>query len=428
MNFKIGIVGGGAAGMIAAWAASNSSPDSSVSLFEKNNSLGAKVVISGGGRCNLTTGIERVSDVLKNYPRGARFLKHSVYSFDPVMVRNFFEDLGVPTKCEADFRVFPVSNDGKDVVSAFESFFAKSSVKVNLGSGVADVKLVNSNEGGQRFELIDKFGESLGVFDKLILTTGGQAYRHTGSTGDGYYFAEKFGHSVTKLGPSLNSFILDESWLCELSGVSLKNVTLSAKNSEQKKCSKSGPILITHKGISGPCVFALSADLSFTEFDKNKPLVVRVDFLSTYSLADMVLAFEEFLQNSPKKFVKHFLYEFFPKSLAEALALRFGVDINAPVDSLSSKSVKLFFERVKNCDLSLVGRGKGDEFVTAGGVCRNEIDPKTMQSRLVNGLFFAGEIVDVDGVTGGFNLQASWATGKLAGESAVMDLDSEMLI
>lgn len=408
---RVAIIGGGAAGMMAAWSLSQNHPEAEIVLFEKNKGLGAKVIISGGGRCNLTTGIEDVSVVLKKYPRGSRFLKHAMYAMDPKMVRQFFEDLGVATKCEPDMRVFPVSDDGADVVAAFENYFDSMDVDVDVKLATQIIKV---EKVGSEF-LLYKKNDQVGKFDKLIITTGGQAYRHTGSTGDGYSFAESLGHSVTRLGPSLNSFVIDDSLLKDLSGVSLKNVVLKACCAEKKKHIENGPILITHKGLTGPVVFAMSANLSFCEFDADKPWSLFVDFVCDYSLSELEQEYLKFLANSPKKFFKHFLHQFLPRSIGEYLAVKFEFDLNLPLDALSKKSVLIFLEKIKNSELKLIARGKGDEFVTAGGVDRKEIDSKTMQSKLTTGLYFAGEIMDVDGVTGGFNLQASWAAGNLAG-------------
>ena len=412
---KVAIVGGGAAGMMAAYSVAKNNSGAEVHLFEKNKNLGAKVIISGGGRCNLTTGITDVVQVLKNYPRGPRFLKPAIFNFPPSDVREFFEDLGVPTKCEDDNRVFPVSNNGYDVVAAFERFFDNSNVHVHLNTQIAEVSLNKKNKQDSEFELKIKSNNISEFFDKLILTTGGQAYRHTGSSGDGYAFAEACGHSVTDLGPSLNSFIVDDPKLSELSGVSLKQVSLKARDVNNKKHECSGPVLITHKGLTGPVVFAMSAQLSFTEFSLDCPRPLFVDLLPEFSINELSNRFDNYFVLNPKKFFKHFLYDFLPKSLVDYLAHNIDINIDAPCDSLSKKTVHKFLEYTKNLELKLIGRGKGDEFVTAGGVLRSEIDSKSMQSKIVPGLYFAGEIIDVDGITGGFNLQASWATGMLAG-------------
>ena len=407
---RVGIIGGGAAGMMAAWSVSQNHPDAQVVLFEKNKGLGAKVIISGGGRCNLTTGIEQVSAVLKKYPRGSRFLKHALFSMPPLQVRQFFEELGVPTKCEDDLRVFPVSNDGADVVRAFERYFDSVAISVELGTQIVKVEKV---EG--KFCLYKK-NDQKEVFDKLIITTGGQAYRHTGSTGDGYAFAEALGHTVTDLGPSLNSFVLRESFLAAVSGLSFKQVSLTAKCKDGLKHKIDGPILFTHKGMTGPAVFALSAMLAFSEISSERASSLKVDLLSSYSLSDLNQQWQDFLKQSPKKYFKHFLYLLLPKSLVDLLNVEYDLKCDYPADSLNIKTVGLILEKLKNLQLNITGRGKGDEFVTAGGVNRQEIDSKTMQSKITDGLYFAGEIMDVDGVTGGFNLQASWACGALAGK------------
>jgi predicted Rossmann fold flavoprotein len=406
---RVAIIGGGAAGMMAAWSVSQNHPNANIVLFEKNKNLGAKVIISGGGRCNLTTGIEQVSDVLKNYPRGSRFLKHAIYSMPPAQVRDFFENLGVATKCEKDLRVFPVSNNGHDVVDAFVDYFNTTNVVVSLGTQIVNV---DHFDGGFR---VYKKNDQVECFDKLIITTGGQAYRHTGSSGDGYAFAESLGHTITELGPSLNSFILMEKFFANVSGLSFKNVKLTAKCKDNKKHQISGPILFTHKGLTGPAVFAMSALLAFSHISDDKPLILKLDLLPELSLKDLMSHWNQFLISSPKKYFKHFLYNYVPKSMIELLDNQYNLKMNMPANSLNVKTVNLILEQCKNLHVHITGRGKGDEFVTAGGVCRSDINSKTMQSKITSGLYFAGEIIDVDGVTGGFNLQASWACGNLAG-------------
>jgi predicted Rossmann fold flavoprotein len=406
MTHTIGIIGGGAAGMMAAMMAKLENPTASVTLFDKNFGLGSKVIISGGGRCNLTTGYTDIEEMLKNYPRGSKFLKNAMYAFGPAEVYEWFESQGVPLKIEKDMRVFPVSNDGKDIVGVFEQFFSTEDVDARLEIDIKKVLKV-----GEKFILTDSLGEEF-EFDKLIVTTGGQAYRHTGSTGDGYDFAESLGHTITELGPSLNSFTLKKQW--GLAGVSLANVTMKTTLKDGKKVSYSGPFVWTHKGISGPVVFAMSAYSTFEECTKENPIRLSVDFVPTLSLPELEKHAFDFIKANPKKPFFSIFHEFMPKSVLFALL----EDAKKPCNETSHSVIRKAVEKLKNFPLRVIGRGEGSEFVTAGGVDTAEINPKTMESRICPGLYFAGEVMNIDGFTGGYNLQASWATGRLAGISA----------
>lgn len=407
---RIGIIGGGAAGMMAA-AAALEAEDAEIHLFEKNTHLGAKVIISGGGRCNVTTGLRDLGEVLKRYPRGARFIRTAMYAFPPDAVYAWFEQHGVPLKTEKDLRVFPRSDDGHDVVDAFEKLFAQSKrVHVHLKTGAHEV----THKAG-KFHLTTKDGQEF-VLDSLVLTTGGQAYRQTGSTGDGYTFAEAFGHSITPLGPSLNAFVLQEEWPKRLSGVSFQKAILSV--AKPKAFSYAAPILLTHKGTSGPAVFAISAHTAFERFATEQPLPISLDVLPSFAEQELTDLLLKAKKDDAKKQLVTVLAQLVPRSFAlEALQ-----ELKQPADHILAETPDSFLRRLaqwlKHVPLHVIGRSAGEEFVTAGGVNTAEVDPKTMESRKTPGLFFAGEILDVDGYTGGFNLQASWATGRLAGKGA----------
>mgnify|MGYP003949406315 CR=1 FL=1 len=409
---KIGIIGMGAAGMMAASQILESDFAGELLLFEKNSKIGNKVLISGGGRCNVTTGIHDLGEVLKKYPRGAKFLRYAFHEFGPESVYNWFEDHGVKLKTESDLRVFPASDDGHDVVGVFENIFLNNqNCSLLLNSNVIEV--IKVDEG---FEVNCKDGSTY-VLDKLILTTGGQAFRHTGSTGDGYSFAEKLGHSITKLGPSLNSFILKEDWVKELAGVSHKHVVFKA-SLEGKRIAFEGPCIWTHKGKSGPAIFAMSSLLAFAEFSKDSPFDLFIDLypqMDQESLKNEILKFKDI---NYKKLFKNAFTGIIPKRMVEVFFNTLGISLDVLCSEIKNKEIFRLIETIKNCKVSIIGRGKGDEFVTAGGVRTKEIDSNTMESRICPNLFFAGELVDIDGFTGGFNLQASWATGFLAGNNA----------
>lgn len=406
MSHTIAIIGGGAAGMMAAASIVESGADAHVVLLEKNPGLGRKVIISGGGRCNVTTGQRDVRRLLEHYFRGNPFLTSAMYGFPPGDVYDWFEDHGVPLKTEDDNRVFPVSNDGKDIVAVFEKLFAEHAVDVRLRTGVESITKA------ERFVLKLDDGAVLEA-DAVIIATGGQAYRHTGSTGDGYAFAESLGHSLTPLAASLNAFVLVETWPGEHSGVSFEWIGLRAAG-----CESTGPIVLTHRGISGPAVFALSSQVAFEDYSREKPLEITLDFAPNDSQESVLEQINAFIEAEPKKQLHGAVAQWLPRSIASVALEQCGLSDAAGANT-SKAARRALAEWIKSCRVHAVGRSAGSEFVTAGGVNTDEIDPSTMESRITPGLFFAGEVMNVDGVTGGFNLQASWAAGRLAGLSAI---------
>jgi predicted Rossmann fold flavoprotein len=411
---RVGIVGAGAAGLMAAATILENTPtDVGVFLVERNDGLGKKVIISGGGRCNVTTGIQDVRTVLTKYPRGGKFLSKAMYHFPPAEVYAWFESHGVPLKNEEDNRVFPVSDNGKDIVGVFDKLFRASNVEVLLKHSVVSIE-----KNGKGFRLQFKEGDALDV-DVVVLTTGGQAYRQTGSTGDGYAFAQSLGHTVTKLAPSLNAFFTRETWPAEVSGLSFEKAEFRTKR--DKKYSFTGPFLFTHKGVSGPAVFALSSQVAFEKYDTHEPLKIEIDLFPDESTEELVSNMEAVIAVSAKKSFLNVLATVVSKSLAEIVLSELTIDGSLHAAEASKKNILRCIEWLKGIPLEVVGRGAGDEFVTAGGVELDEVDPQTMESKICPGLYFAGEILDVDGYTGGFNLQASWATGRLAGHSIAKD-------
>lgn len=405
---RIAIIGGGAAGLMAAAAVHETDPRAEVFLIEKNDGLGKKVLISGGGRCNLTTGIRDIRMVLTKYPRGAKFLTKAMHRFPPEVVAAWFEGHGVPLKVEADQRVFPVSNDGRDVVAALTAAFGGAAVKTMLKT---QVMAVRKNRDG--FAVSLKNQDAPLLVDRVVLTTGGQAYRQTGSTGDGYGFAVSLGHSLTPLAPSLSALATADKWVADLAGVSFKKALLRAGERKAE-----GPFIFTHRGLSGPAVFALSSLVAFDDFSPAKPLAVSIDFFPDRKLADLSEMALFHLQKYPKKSLANVLGALVPKSFSAIVCGQCGLDAESPAAGCGKKCAENLAKCLKDFRLNVVGRSAGEEFVTAGGIDLKEVDPSTMQSKICPGLFLAGEILDIDGFTGGFNLQSAWATGRLAGQSA----------
>jgi len=408
---KIAIIGGGASGMMAAVAALKSSKDAQITLLERNDGLGKKVLITGGGRCNLTTGIDDVREVLKNYPRGGKFLSSAMHQFPPDKVRMFFESRGVPLKTEADNRVFPVSEDGKDVIRVFADFFDNPRVRLKYGAAVERIE-----KTGTGYSVHLRNGTIPIEADKVILATGGQAYRKTGSKGDGYEFAQSLGHTLTELHPSLSNIILKERWPAELSGVSFERAELLvAKN---KKLAQLGPFLFTHQGISGPAVFALSALVAEEKFGRNNPLQILIDLFPDEPPETTLSQFVAEIANNPRRNFKNVLSLFMPKSMAAVACRELKIDPSKNAAEISKKDLRHAATWLNAIPVHAIGRSAGEEFVTAGGIPLNEVNPSTMESKKSPGLYFCGEILNVDAFTGGFNLSAAWATGYLAGKSA----------
>ncbi len=410
---RVGIVGGGAAGLMAAATileTRHNFADVGGFLIERNDGLGKKVIISGGGRCNVTTGIQDVRVVLTKYPRGGKFLSKAIYNFPPEDVYAWFESHGVPLKTEEDLRVFPQSDNGKDIVGVFENLFRSSNVEVLLKHSVESIQ-----KTGDGFLLNFVDNGTLEV-DAVILTTGGQAYRQTGSKGDGYAFALSLGHTITKLAPSLNAFFTRETWPAEVSGLSFEKAEFRTKR--VKSYSFTGPFLFTHKGVSGPAVFALSSQVAFENYDSREPLKIEIDLFPDETTEGLVGNIQEKIALVSKKSLSNALALVVPKSLIEIMLRELNIDGGAHAAEVGKNILTRCAGWLKAIPLNVVARGAGDEFVTAGGVSLDEVDPQTMESKICPGLYFAGEILDIDGYTGGFNLQASWATGRLAGMNA----------
>ncbi|MCW1892069.1 MAG: NAD(P)/FAD-dependent oxidoreductase [Candidatus Uhrbacteria bacterium] len=406
-DMRIAIIGGGAAGLMAAATILETSETAKVILIERNPDLGKKVKISGGGRCNVTTGIQDVRTALFRYPRGGKFLTSAMHAFPPGSVMEWFESHGVPLKIEDDLRVFPKSDHGEDVVRVFERLFDSPRVQLLMKMSVAEIL-----HDGKEFTIALKEQDPV-VVDRVIIATGGQAYRQTGSTGDGYAFAASLGHTITPLAPSLSALHTKESWPAEVSGSSFASARLSVPSA---KAEYTGPFLFTHKGVSGPAAFALSAQVAFVPVSVNSPIEMRIDLYPEQSIDALYEDLVSRVAYHPKKSIENILATFVSKSLADVFCRELGLaNSRRPANEVSKKDLRRIVEWLKGIPLHVIARGGGDEFVTAGGVALDEVDPKTLESKKCPGLFFAGEVLDIDGYTGGFNLQASWATGRAAG-------------
>ena len=400
------VVGGGAAGMMAATVAARAG--ASVLLFEKNERLGKKLRITGKGRCNVTNDCDR-AEFLSNVATNSKFLYGAISRFSTADTKEFFEELGVPLKVERGKRVFPVSDRAQDVVSAMERACRESGVEI-INEKVDSVITEDGNAVG-----VIAGGEGYGA-RSVIICTGGASYAATGSTGDGYRFAREMGHKVEKIRPSLVPLVAKGKLCAHLQGLSLKNIAFKVINTETGKVAYEdfGELMFTHFGLTGPVVLSASAHLADIESGKYVACIDLKPALDEKKLDERILS--DFSELKNKDFINS-LDALLPQKLIPAVVGLSGIDPRKKVNSITKEERERLVAILKNLEIPLVGfRPINEAIITKGGVSVGEVSPKTMESKLVSNLYFAGEIIDVDGGCGGFNLQWAWASGMLAGE------------
>lgn len=407
------VVGGGAAGMFAAIAAAKNGHQ--VTLYEKNEKLGKKIFITGKGRCNITNAAD-MEELFDAVVTNSKFLYSSFYGYTNQNVIDFFEDAGVPVKIERGNRVFPISDHSSDVIRALEREMKKVGVKVCLNT---EVKSVEAEKG--KFNKVVLKDTTKKTADACIVATGGLSYRSTGSTGDGFRFAENVGHKVTQCFPSLVPMETKEPWICELQGLSLRNVEAKILDGKKELYKDFGEMLFTHFGVSGPLIISASSYVGKKFMDKNgqkKELTLEIDLKSALTeeqLDQRVL--RDFEENHNRQF-KNAITKLFPTKLIPVMLELGGIDPEKKVNSIEKEERKQFVHLIKHFRMTLTGlRDYPEAIITKGGVNVKEIDPGTMESKLVKGLYFAGEVLDLDALTGGFNLQIAWSTGYAAGNA-----------
>ena len=402
---KVVVIGGGPAGMLAAYSAAKQG--NQVTLLEKNNSLGRKLLITGKGRCNITSSLDDMSDFIKNTPGNGRFLFSAYQNFTN---KDIIDLLDIPVKEERGNRIFPVSDTSKDVLDALIKVLKNEKVDIRTNAIVNDIIVKNNQVVGVKVN-----NEELDA-DKVIIATGGMSYSSTGSTGDGYKFAEKLGHTIDEPKPALVGFIVDNEskQLCKrMQGLSLKNVSLKVLKSNKEIYSDFGEMLFTHEGISGPIVLSASVNIAKMDLDDMKAVIDLKPALSEEQLDDRIIRDFEELKN--KQF-KNSLDKLLPKKLIPVIIEKTGIDENKKVNEITKEERKRLVRLLKNLTFDIKELDGFDEaIITAGGISIKEINPKTMESKIVKGLFFAGEVIDVYAYTGGFNLQIAYSTGYTAG-------------
>lgn len=402
----VAVIGGGAAGMMAAIVAARNGHK--VQLFEKNEKLGKKVYITGKGRCNITNAAD-LEQIFANVVTNRKFLYSAFYGFDNQQTIQFFEELGVRTKIERGERVFPVSDKSSDVIQGMQRELNRLGVKISLQTEVVGIKQTD----GQVEGVLLAGGKFISA-GAVIVATGGLSYPSTGSTGDGYRFAKEMGHTVTKLSPSLVPFQIKEEFVREMQGLSLKNVALKLYAGKKKIYDDFGEMLFTHFGVSGPLI--LSASSFVSKYIDKQEITLVLDLkpaLSNEQLdARIVRDFSE-MQN--KQF-KNGLDKLLPKKMIPVVLSLSEIDPNKPIHSVTKEERQRIVELLKGMKLHLERlRGYNEAIITKGGISVKEINPGTMESNLVKGVYFVGEVLDLDALTGGYNLQIAWSTAYAAG-------------
>ena len=380
-------------------------------MLEKNEKLGKKLFITGKGRCNITNAAD-IEELFSAVVSNPKFLYSSFYSLTNDQVIEFFEELGVKTKVERGGRVFPESDHSSDVIRALEQELKRLGAEIRLRTEVKEILA----EGGRAKGVRLSSGEKLNA-DAVIIATGGISYPSTGSTGDGYRFARECGHKVTELSPALVPMEVEEWYAKELMGLSLRNIEIKITDGKKKLYEEFGEMLFTHYGVTGPVI--LSASSIVGKKLKEHPLTLHIDLkpaLTEEQLDKRVL--REFEANHNRQF-KNAVDSLFPAKLKPVIVELSGIPEEKKVNEVTKEERLRFVCMIKDFSMTLTAmRGYNEAIITKGGVSVKEIDPGTMESRLVNRLYFAGEVLDLDAVTGGYNLQIAWSTGYLAGMNA----------
>lgn len=404
---KVLVVGGGAAGMFAAiFAAYNGNE---VHIFEKNEKLGKKLFITGKGRCNITNASD-METLFASVVTNSKFLYSSFYGYTNLDVIEFFERIGVRTKIERGNRVFPVSDHSSDVIVGLTRELQQLGVEIHLHTAVKRIV------GKERFEYLELQNGTRVEGDACIVATGGFSYQTTGSTGDGYRFAKELGHQVTEILPALVPLTIKEWYAKELQGLSLRNVKASVYDDKKKLYDDFGEMLFTHYGVSGPLMLSASSYIGKKLKEKELKLVIDLKpALTTEQLDQRVL--RDFEENMNKSF-KNAIGKLFPTKLIPIMLELSGIDPDKKVNLISKEERQQFVSLIKNFTMTITGlRDFNEAIITKGGIKVKEINPSTMESKLVQGLYFVGEVLDLDALTGGFNLQIAWSTGYAAGNS-----------
>ncbi|HNR81618.1 MAG TPA: NAD(P)/FAD-dependent oxidoreductase [Candidatus Pacearchaeota archaeon] len=409
-NCEVAVIGGGPAGMMAAIAAAQRG--AKTILLEKNAALGKKLLLTGGGRGNFCNAESDLRKLAANYGQNGPFLFHSFSQFGPKEAIEFFNGLGVKTKIENNNRVFPKSDRAADILNALIAGLNGLNVEIVCGARITGIEKENNSINKIVLDNRDDI-----VAKNYIIATGGKSYPQTGSAGDGYLWAQALGHKIDPLSPALVPVGIKEEWIKDLAGVALENPKISAFQNGKKLFSARGEMLFAHFGVSGPAILNIGGAIA--GLAGNGAVFIHLDFLPEIINGELQKKILENFQKNPNKTVKNCLADFVPAALAPAICRVAAVDAEKTANNVEKKERRRLVETMKNFKLE-AGKTFPVEsgMITGGGVNVAEIDHKTMRSKIIRNLFFAGEIINVHGPTGGFNLLQCWSTGRLAGREA----------
>ncbi|MBS6444842.1 MAG: NAD(P)/FAD-dependent oxidoreductase [Ruminococcus sp.] len=403
MRFDVIIIGGGASGSMA--GITSARLGKKVAILEKNGFIGKKLNITGKGRCNVTNNCD-IQQLMQNIPRNPKFLYSAFSMLSPKDVMDFFESINVPLKTERGNRVFPISDKATDVSKALEKELKRLGVKI-LEENATELLVQDGVCTGV------KTNKNTYLADSVLIATGGKSYTGTGSTGDGYKFAQEVGHTVTKLVPSLVPIVSEEKYCSDMMGLSLKNVRLNLMDNDKCIYSELGEMLFTHFGVSGPLVLSASSHISKMQQNRYKIYIDLKPALSVDTLDKRIQ--RDFSENINKSFINS-LNKLLPNKIIPVVAKLSGIKFDTKVNQITREQRLHLIDIIKNFPITIKDfRPLNEAIITSGGISVKEINPKTMQSKLVKGLFFSGEVIDVDAYTGGFNLQIAFSTGYVAG-------------
>lgn len=410
---KVVIVGGGAAGMMASIAAASNGHQ--VILFEKNEKLGKKLYITGKGRCNITNAGD-MEDLFNNILTNKKFMYSSLYGFTNWDMMTLLNENGLATKIERGNRVFPESDKSSDVINTMQKIMRKEGVDIHFN---AEVTKVLQSDGVVSGVMVKEGSATKKVeADNVIIATGGISYPVTGSTGDGHRFAKELGHTVTKLLQGLVPFNTKEEWVKDLQGLSLKNIEARITCNGREVYREFGEMLFTHFGVSGPVILSASSFIGQDMFEKG--LTLTIDLKPAMSEEQLDARIIREAEANINKSWKNVIENFIPKKLVPVMLDKIGIAEDKKMNSITKEERKNIINNFKSLNITLTSfRSFNEAIITRGGVAVKEINPSTMESKLVKGLYFAGEVIDVDALTGGFNLQVAWSTAYAAGTKCI---------
>lgn len=425
---KVIVIGGGPAGMFAAYFAAKNGHK--VTLLEQNEKLGKKLYITGKGRCNITNASD-MEDLFANVCSNEKFLYSAFYSYTNDQVVEFFESYGLRTKVERGNRVFPVSDHSSDVIATLSKALKDVGVEVKLYTKVAKLITDEYRDENDDTVIVDKKTGVLKqivkgvvledntklIADAVVLATGGVSYPSTGATGDGYRFAENLKHKIVEPTPSLVPFEIQESWVTEMQGLALKNVAVTIEREGKKLYSDFGEMLFTHFGVSGPMILSASASIKPAYFkDFEHEMTLKIDLKPALDREQLDKRILKDFEEAKNKQYKNSIQKLLPSKMIPIIIKLSGIDPDKQVNEITREERSKLVDLLKGLPITIIGlRGWNEAIITKGGVSVKQVNPSTMESKLVKGLYFAGELLDLDAMTGGYNLQIAWSTGYLAG-------------